>query len=367
MVRFDRNSLVSQILVIFTIFNIIAIAAFTFYVTQQDKKRTTQYIEDSMQEIASEKANTVSLVMGQIAKETESFAQWTDEFLASEGNITLPQYYKVRDDGSLYREMINRDDSLRHSSVFFPANGERSNDVIKSINATEKLDSMLQKMMKRNPYLQWAYIATEDGLLRIFPGGSVDVFDPNHVQKYDPFYMVANEENNLERKTVWSRPYVDYMGTGWMITCSVPLYVKDKFTGVACVDVRLDTIQKELLADFRLGDSGFAYLLENSGAIIYHPSFVPKGDNQGQVFLTNIIKDTNLDKNYKSALKKVLSTGEGVISYTDSQNGKHSQIIAYATVDSLPWKLAVEINQNQYLTIHNVKNTSLIFFGVGIL
>lgn len=367
MIRFDKNSLVSQILVIFIVFNIFTISAFTFYVFQQDKKKTSQYIEDSLQKIASEKANTVSLVMGQIAKETESFAEWTDEYLASEGNITLPEYYKVNEDGILYREMKSRDDSLRHSSIFFPASGKLSEEVKKSINATEKLDPMLQKMMQRNPYMQWAYIATEDGLLRIFPGSPVDSFDPNHVQKYDPFYMVANKENNPERKTVWSRPYVDYMGTGWMITCSVPLYVRDKFVGVACVDVRLDTIQKEFLADFRLGDSGFAYLLENSGAIIYHPSFVPKGEDLGQMFLTNIIKDTDLDKNYKSALKKVLSTGEGVVSYTNSQNREQSQIIAYAKVYSMPWILAVEINQNQYISIQNIKNLSVILFGFGIV
>jgi len=367
MIRFDKNSLVSQILIIFIVFNMIVISAFTFYVLQQDKKRANQYIEDSLQEIASEKANMVSLVMGQIAKETESFAQWTEEYLASEEDTTLPKDYKIGKDGILYRQIDNKDNLLKDSTIFFPASGKLSGDVIKSINATEKLDPMLQKMMKRNPHLQWAYIATEDGLLRIFPGASVDVFDPNHIQKYDPFYMVANKENNPERKTVWSRPYVDYMGTGWMITCSVPLYVKDKFIGVACVDVRLDTIQKEFLADFRLGDNGFAYLLENTGSIIYYPSLIPKSNDQGQMFLTNIIKDTNLDSNYKKALKKVLSSREGVISYTDSADKNQSEMIAYATVDSLPWKLAVEINQNQYLTIHNIKNTSLILFGFGIL
>ena len=221
--------------------------------------------------------------------------------------------------------------------------------------------------MDRNPYLQWAYIATEDGLLRIFPYSSVDMFDPNHIQNNDPFYIVANEENNPERKAVWSSPYVDYMGTGWMITCSVPLYEGDRFIGVACVDVRLDTIQEEFMADFRLGDSGFAFLLENSGAIIYHPTFVPEGHYQGQMFLTNIVKDTNLDSNYKEALKKILVNGDGVITYSNSDQKKQSQVIAYATVKSQPWILAVEINQTQYLSINEFDTSSFTLFILFIL
>jgi Signal transduction histidine kinase len=366
MIRFDKNSLVSQILVVFIIFNAIAISAFTVYVLQQDKKRANLYMEDSLQEIAAEKANTISLVMGQIEKEADSFAELTEEYLSAEANTTLPAEYKIREDGILYRQ-VQKNDLTDHSVVFFPANGKLNSDVIKGINATEKLDPMLKKLMERNPHLQWAYIATEDGLLRIFPGASIDVFDPNHMQKYDPFYVVANKENNPERKTVWSSPYVDYMGRGWMITCSVPLYTGDQFIGVACVDVKLDTIQKEFLADFRLGDSGFAYLLENTGAIIYHPAFVPRGSDQGQTFLTNIITDTSLDKNYKTALKKVLSGSRGIVSYIDPTERNQNKMIAYATVGSLPWKLAVEINQSQYLSIHSIENTSLIFFGLGIL
>ena len=222
-------------------------------------------------------------------------------------------------------------------------------------------------MIEKYPYLQWAYIATEESLLRIYPGASTDIFDPDHIQKEDPFYIVANEKNNPERKTVWSRPYVDYMGTGWMITCSVPLYIDDRFIGVACVDVRLETIQKEFLADFRLGESGFAYLLENSGAVIYHPSFVPSGGDQGQMFLINIIKDTDLNQNYKAALKKVLANEEGIITYHNPQQDKQSQMIAYASVESLPWKLAVEINQKQYLTISNLEYSRFLLFILSIL
>jgi len=361
---FDKNSLVSQILLIIIIFNIIAIAVFTFYVLQQDRRNTIKNTEDSLQEIANEKAQNISLVMGQIAKETESLAKWTNEFIEAEDRIQLSPEYKIGKNGILYREST---DPYQRSTIFYPSTSELDEEAIKLINATERLDTVFQKMMDKYPYLQWAYIATEQGLLRVYPGAPTDFYDPGHRQKEDPFYTVANEKNNPERKTVWSRPYVDYLGTGWMITCSVPLYIKDRFIGVACVDVRLETIQEEFLADFRLGESGFAYLLENSGAIIYHPLFVPSGGDQGQMFLINIIENTDLNENYKAALKKVLSRREGVVSYRNPQQEKQSQLIAFTSVESLPWKLAVEINQKQYLTISNLEHSRFALFILSII
>ncbi len=42
-------------------------------------------------------------------------------------------------------------------------------------------------------------------------------------------------------------------------------------------------------------------------------------------------------------------------------------MIAFTTVDSLPWKLAVEINQNQYLSINNLEHSRFILFILCIL
>ena len=139
MKTFDKNSLVSQILFIIIVFNIIAIAFFTFYVLQQDRKNTIKNTEDSLQEIAYEKALNVSLVMGQIAKEAESLAEWTTEFIEAEDRTTLSPDYKIGKKGILYREST---DPYQHSSIFFPSTSELDEKAIRLINATEKLDAV---------------------------------------------------------------------------------------------------------------------------------------------------------------------------------------------------------------------------------
>jgi signal transduction histidine kinase len=174
---------------------------------------------------------------------------------------------------------------------------------------------------------------------------------------------VANEENNPGRQAVWTKPYVDYMGTGWMVSCSSPLYLEDRFLGVACTDVKLDTLKSNFLEDFRLSDSGFACLLDNEGNIIYHPDYLPVGDQQGQMFLANIIKDASVPEEYKIAWKKILSDDQaGAVSYYDSTDGNQKKLIAFAPVEGLDWTLAVEVDYDDFMAVNKIEPTNLVIY-----
>ena len=363
--KLHRRSLVSQIMLILLLFNIVAVVVFTFYIYGQDRQSTVQNIEYSLQANASEKAETISLAVRQVAKETESLSSFAVEKIKSEKSTTLSTTYIRSSSGYLYRDVNNKAMQKISSSLFFPAKEPITNTVAKQIVATEKLDSYMKSIPYRNPYIQWVYIATEEGMLRTFPYSSVDVFDATHMQRNDPFYTIANPKNDPTRKTVWTSPYLDYLGTGWMVTCSTPIYVNNKFVGVACSDVRLDTIKNEFLKDFRLGKGGIVCLLESSGNIIYHPSISPVGDTSGQTFLKNILTDANQSKQYVAAMKKILNGYKGVVSYRDEQQRSH--LISYANVDLQPWIVAVDIVQSQYLQISNLNTTDLWKFCVILL
>ncbi|QHI73305.1 ATP-binding protein [Aminipila terrae] len=361
----DRKSLVSQIMIIFLLFNIVVVTVFTAYITNQDRRETVKNVQDSMQAIASEKANTLSLIIGQIQQETEGFADFATEYIGKETNTKLSDDYVRESDNTLHRNLNDSDNSDMSSSIFFPAIDELSLNTIRTINATEKLDKMMGYMIKRNPYIQWVYIATEDGFLRLFPYSSIDIYDPGHLQKNDPFYLAANQKNNPQRKTVWTNPYMDYFGKGWVITCSVPLYQGDNFIGVACVDVCLDTLNDQFLKDFRLGEGGIVYLLQDNGNVIYHPGIVPKNGTRGKTFLTNIVNHKNLFSQYRNALKKILCKENGVISYRDENDKNH--MIAHAKVVGQPWIVGVEIVQNQYFEINNLGKNNLWHFSLTLL
>jgi hypothetical protein len=188
-----------------------------------------QTAEDTIRKIALEKAEIISLSMNYIASEAENLAMWTMDSIKKEQNDLLPSDYIRNKDGVLFRKVIKEGRDQKNSMIFFPADVELTEEIIKEINATENLDQVFQAIKQRADFYEWLYVAMEDGLLRVFPYTGVEMYDPFHQQKGDPFYTVANRENNPGRQTVWTKPYVDYLGTGWMITCSSPLYLRNDF------------------------------------------------------------------------------------------------------------------------------------------
>lgn len=362
MTLLNRDSLVTRILILFVIFNMVSIFVFTFYIVQQDRYRMGQTAEDTIRKIALEKAEIISLSMNYIASEAENLAMWTMDSIKKEQNDLLPSDYIRNKDGVLFRKVIKEGRDQKNSMIFFPADVELTEEIIKEINATENLDQVFQAIKQRADFYEWLYVAMEDGLLRVFPYTGVEMYDPFHQQKGDPFYTVANRENNPGRQTVWTKPYVDYLGTGWMITCSSPLYLRNDFLGVACIDVRLETLKNNFLADFRLSNTGFVYVLDREGGIIYHPEFLPQGNTQGEMFLTNIITDVEIEENYRKALVEMLSGGEeGIVSYNDTLFNK-KKLIAYSTIAEQDWTLAVEIDYGDFMADASLKPGNLFLY-----
>jgi sensor histidine kinase YesM len=148
-----------------------------------------------------------------------------------------------------------------------------------------------------------------------------------------------------------------------MVSCSSPLYLGDRFLGVACTDVRLDTLKINFLEDFRLSESGFACLLDNEGNIIYHPDYLPVGNQQGQMFLANIIKNSSVPGEYKTAWETIMSDEHaGVVSYYDSTDGNHKKLIAFAPVEGLDWTLAVEVDYDDFMAVNKIEPLNLLIY-----
>jgi PAS domain S-box-containing protein len=86
------------------------------------------------------------------------------------------------------------------------------------------------------------------------------------------YYIDARDKKEL----IWSEPFFDIGGGGWVITCSMPLYDKNgDFFGVQCIDITLDTIVKNIIG-VELYDTGYAFLINEKGNIIALPDRAEK-------------------------------------------------------------------------------------------
>lgn len=223
------------------------------------------------------------------------------------------------------------------------------------------MDWKLSKLLKNNPHLQWASIANESGLLRTMPYLSTNILGPDK-QDQGPFYVIANMENNPNRETVWTKPYVDYFGAGWVSSCTHPIDINGKMIGVVVLDVSIKTLQERFLGDFRLGNTGFAFIIEETGDIIYHPKYMPDDDHKWDLLMTNIFTDIKPDSEYLKAIRKMLKEKVGLTAY----GGINHNMIAYASIEGQPWILGIEINTKDYIGQKKFETLNIIYF-LGVL
>jgi len=92
---------------------------------------------------------------------------------------------------------------------------------------------------------------------------------------YRYFYMSWYQLPKELGRPVWTEPYFDSGGSdALMTTYSVPFYRYEKgekyFAGVVTADVTLDWLE-EMISAIKLYDTGYAVVVSQQGAYIYHP------------------------------------------------------------------------------------------------
>lgn len=120
-----------------------------------------------------------------------------------------------------------------------------------------------------------AYIGFEEqGLFRHYPG--IGTLDTDPTRSYDPrirgwYTSTQNDYNttNNDNKILYSEPYQDFNGKGWMITISKSIFKGEtqEFVGVAGTDMLIDII-KNNINSMKILDGGKITLFETSGTVI---------------------------------------------------------------------------------------------------
>lgn len=116
---------------------------------------------------------------------------------------------------------------------------------------------------------------------------------------------------------VWVGPYkAHYLGDLWTISYVVPIFHQGFVVGVLGMDILFDTMVEQIDA-LKVYDSGFAFLMDRNGNVVYHPDTGVKDGG------------TELDMNLSRDLLKRRSTGDMLVRYT--RNGQEWQL-AFATL-----------------------------------
>ena len=226
------------------------------------------------------------------------------------------------------------------------------------IRTLSHIDPLLEAVKKANPESVACYIVAEPGISRYSPNiHGVEKLPPvtDFNIKDATWYVIAKPENNPGRETVWSNIYLDSVGQGLTTTASTPIYGQNgEFLGAAGVDITLDSIMEEILANIpscHKIKGLFSFLIDNQGRLIAFPPEIL------DMFEIDIDRDklvnasVTLDRSLlDSANPEIVKIGEKIIE-ADYHSARyelkgHPLIFSSHVMPSTGWRLGIVVPES---------------------
>ncbi len=182
-----------------------------------------------------------------------------------------------------------------------------------------------------------------------------DDLDPEDIEHTTWYYSPIEHGG-----PIWIGPYTaHYLNELWTVSYVTPVYKDDILLGVLGMDILFDTMVDQI-SSIRVYDTGYAFLLDSEGNVLYHPKY-----EMGTI-------PTDVDKSFGLDILGPESSGNQLIRYK-AADGREKQV-AFTTLSN-GMKLGIsapvdEINASQrYLsrTFIVVTAVILVLFLVVIM
>ena len=159
------------------------------------------------------------------------------------------------------------------SSIFMPAAVNLNGALTRKLNLLKHAELFMPSILEENPDVVAIYFGGESKETVYFPNIDLaNIVPPDFYVTGRQWYVAAAPATNAGREIVWSAPYEDAALNGLVITTSVPVFNEvDRFQGVAAMDVQITRVL-DLLANVKIGQTGYAFLVDNTNRLISLPN-----------------------------------------------------------------------------------------------
>ncbi len=157
-----------------------------------------------------------------------------------------------------------------------------------------------------------------------------------------PWYKRAVETGTLSFTT----PYVDLVTNKLVIALVKPLLSGGQFVGVMGADTVLDTLVENVL-NYKQSESGFAFIVEQSGTIIVHPDEKYVMRARLQV----------IEPDLQHKVETFKTAGAGTISYRGAND--RDNLLSFKQIPSSDWFLCVTVPRDEAYSM--TRKTTMVF------
>jgi phosphoserine phosphatase RsbU/P len=287
-----------------------------------------QSAEQNLQRIASDQAAVTDVVFFDTESEILILASHAAYLQRDPPDMVPAPGYTWEDD---------QPGVLAASPVVF-VRGTAVNPESEEFRSLAGMAHLLRATKEADPDLTSTYVATESGVMWIYPGMSYT--PPDYDPRTRDWYTGAVQAGG---KPVWTGPYTDAAGHGLMMTCSES--VPGRYgTWVIGMDVTIDSVNRNIL-DLTLNGSGYPVLLDSSGTVISRPGLSANGTRWDEEFKPDDIYST--DNPALAGVAADMTAGKSGIERVWFNNTE--VYVAYAPVPSLNWSFAVSMTVDEIL------------------
>jgi HAMP domain-containing protein len=241
------------------------------------------------------------------------------------------------------------------------------------INITLAFDHVFKPIYDNNqPNVVLVWMVRHGGLTNSYSSEPVDygqlLADGELTDDWDEdsedYVTLANQFNNPQKTVLWTEPYFDTVGNGWLVSCIGPIYKNNEFIGSVGIDIQLDTILNTVL-DISIYDTGHAFLIDDSGITIAHKDLDSVREAQMATDPEDI--DVNIQSLESSSSEflnflNIIETSEDGFETVTYEDGK-KYYIGYEKVTGTNFVLGIVVPEEEVLssvesTKENIETTT---------
>jgi len=233
-------------------------------------------------------------------------------------------------------------DNSETASIFIPAEVNLTSRLVTKLNLLKHSELVFPSVLKGNPDIVAIYFGGENKETFYYPNIDLaNIVPPDFDVTGRGWYIAAEPDNNPENVVVWSAPYEDAALNGLVITTSAPVIdARNRFQGVAAMDVQITRII-DLVANVQVGDTGYAFLIDNNNRLISLPDagYTDFGITDENARLSEIMDPAALPSaapEFFEVMEKIEQEPQGF--FTTTLDGSE-RIIAFHAIPQVDYKL----------------------------
>jgi len=217
------------------------------------------------------------------------------------------------------------------ASIMTAGNVVRSPALENEILLVSNAEYMFGNIYNTSPRLSLVYLGTETGIH--FRYTAEDIYDPDYDPRIRPWYIIARNSDS----PVWTNTYLSAFNEELCVTSAMAYKnARGQMAGVVAADILLADLINEIV-EVRIGETGFAFMLDNLGNYIAHPHYdeIDKYESE----------DENGD--YKEVLGNMANGEYGV---RDVSIDGVEYYIAYAPLSVTGWSLGIAVEYEEIIS-----------------